>query len=131
VLKPIFFESAVDAEAYAKEKDLNATVMEYDMIPMVFHQEARPFIEFPADGTTEGWIKVAEQLEQMITYLIEMKVQKITVKFVDKREDDTAEPLKNYGLNVALQRGKMPYSEFRKLLKQGPRPKPSNNEDPP
>jgi len=124
--KPVFFEAREDAEAYIKAEDLNAVVTEYSLVPMVFHQEARPFIVFPRDDSTEGWIQVARDLQEMFTYAIDQKVEAIAVQYVDRRLlADDSEP-HNYGLAVVLSREKMPNSEFLEQINR----KSNNSSEP-
>lgn len=67
---------------------------------MRYRQSARPFIVFPLDNSTEGWIKVASELETMINYLIEQKTELVHVGYIDRRIDGEIENPRDYGLAV-------------------------------
>jgi hypothetical protein len=56
---------------------------------------------FPLDDSTEGWIRVAADLETMINYLIEQKAEQVVVKYIDRRDiEGQIEYEWDYGLAV-------------------------------
>jgi hypothetical protein len=119
VMKPVFFEAREDAEAYMADQGVTTAITEYDLVPMIYHQEARPFICFPLDNSVTGWIQVAKDLEDMIAYLIEQKVEKVQVKYVDRRLGSEVESPRDYGLSVVLMRDKWTNQGFYdELLKK-------------
>lgn len=83
-----------------------------------YRQSARPFIVFPVDDSTEGWIHVAADLEIMINYLIEEKVEKVVVRYIDRRDPDgKVKNARDYGLAVEAFREAIP-EHVQELLRE-------------
>jgi len=85
----------------------------------LYRQKARPFIPFPVDDSTEGWIQVARDVETMINYLIEEKCENVAVAYIDRRDPDgsVCDP-RDYGLAVDAFRERIPGEEATALLEQ-------------
>lgn len=73
-----------------------------------YRQHAKPFIVFPVDDSTEGWIQVAADLEEMINYLIDEKAERVFVRYIDRRLGGEVSEPTDYGLAVEAFREPIP-----------------------
>lgn len=83
--------------------EVGGILMPCQAIPIVegfYRQSARPFIQFPLDNSTEGWIQVAANLEIMINDLIAKKAEHVVVQYVDRRLGGEISQPSDYGLAI-------------------------------